>query len=70
MNLDGVFIDHLQTQRKLGELSLKLFFDILDEARKGPGVTNTNRMMEAMDGREWLHRVSRKLDKYMEERGL
>lgn len=60
---NGWLQETFEAQRLISELRLKLFFDVLKEARLGPGVTRTNAMMDAMDGREWLARADRRLAK-------
>jgi len=61
--------DFFEATRMMGELRLSLFFDILKEARKGPGVTDTNVMLDAMEGRAVLGRISKRLNDTLVKEG-
>jgi len=61
--------DFFEATRMMSELRLSLFFDILKEARKGPGVTDTNAMFDAMEGRAVLGRISKRLNNTLVKEG-
>jgi hypothetical protein len=57
----GWIQDTMESQRLCAALRLQIFFEVMDEARLGPGHTDTNLMMESMDGREFLGRIIRRI---------
>ena len=64
MKKTGWLQDAMESQRLCYALRLQLFFEVLVEARKGPGLTDTNLMMDSMDGREFLGRTTRQIKKW------
>lgn len=59
---EGWLAETFDAQRLMSELRLRLFFDVMEEARLGPGFTDTNKIHDAMDGRAILARAEKHLE--------